>query len=105
MWCDQPRLPPLVIRSINDMEDIPIREAQALAGQAAVPRSVIVKQSSTKHKSFGYILILNLCVEIPHFKEVRLFNVPAGHKMAVMNFLHYIIQLCFHVGCDLTVEI
>lgn len=56
MWCDQPRLPPLVVRRINDMQDIPIRETQALAGQAAIPRSVVVKQSSKKHKGFGYLL-------------------------------------------------
>lgn len=54
MWCDQPRLPPLVVRSIYDMEDIPVREAQALAGQAAVPRSIVVKQSSAESKGFGY---------------------------------------------------
>lgn len=55
MWCDQPRLPPLVIRRINDMQDIPIRETQALAGQAAVPRPVVIKQSS-KNKDGGELL-------------------------------------------------
>lgn len=30
------------------MEDVSVREAQALAGQAAVPRSIVVKQSSNK---------------------------------------------------------
>lgn len=43
---DEPRLPPLVIRSIYNVEDVPIREAQTLAGQATVPCSIIVKQSS-----------------------------------------------------------
>lgn len=50
VWRDEPRLPPLVVRSIYDVEDVPIREAQALAGQAAVPRSIVVKQSSVKKK-------------------------------------------------------
>lgn len=50
MWRDQPRLPPLIVRSVYDMEDVPVREAQALAGQAAVPRSIVVKQSSKKKK-------------------------------------------------------
>lgn len=60
MWRDQPRLPPLIVRSVYDMEDVPVREAQALAGQAAVPRSIVVKQSSkkkkkiAKNKGFGY---------------------------------------------------
>lgn len=47
---DQTRLPPLVVRSVYDMEDIAVGEAQALAWQAAVPRSIIVKQSSAKKK-------------------------------------------------------
>lgn len=50
MWRDEPRLPPLVVRGIYDVEDVPIREAQALAGQAAVPRSIVVKQSSIQTK-------------------------------------------------------
>lgn len=47
---DQPRLPPLVIRGVDDMEDVAVGEAQALAGQTAVPRPVIVKQSSARTK-------------------------------------------------------
>lgn len=45
--CDQARLPPLVIGGVDDMQDVPIREAQALAGQTAVSGPVVVKQSST----------------------------------------------------------
>lgn len=45
---DEPRLPPLVIRSVYDVEDVSVREAEALAGQAAVPRSIVVEQSSKK---------------------------------------------------------
>lgn len=45
--CDQTRLPPLVIGGVDDMQDVPIREAQALAGQTAVSGPVVVKQSST----------------------------------------------------------
>lgn len=48
---DQPRLPPLVIRSIYDVEDVSIREAEALAGQAAVPRSIVIEQSSKNQKT------------------------------------------------------
>ena len=51
---DEPRLPPLVIRGVYDVQDVSVREAQALAGQAAVPRSIIVKQSSEKTQGFGY---------------------------------------------------
>lgn len=46
VWRDEPRLPPLIIRGIDDMENVTIWEAQALAWQAAVPRPIIVKQSS-----------------------------------------------------------
>lgn len=48
--CDEPRLPPLVIWGVDDMEDVAIGEAQALAWQTAVPRPVIVKQSSAGTK-------------------------------------------------------
>lgn len=47
---DEPRLPPLVIRGVDDMEDVAVGEAQALARQTAVPRPVIVKQSSARKK-------------------------------------------------------
>lgn len=49
---DEPRLPPLVIRSVYDVEDVSVREAQALAGQAAVPRPIVIKQSSD-HQTGG----------------------------------------------------
>lgn len=48
---DEPRLPPLVIRGVDDMEDVAVGEAEALAGQTAVPRPVIVKQSSAKTRN------------------------------------------------------
>lgn len=51
--CDQTRLPPLVIGGIDDMQDVPIREAQALAGQTAVSGPVIVKKSSTHRDRKG----------------------------------------------------
>lgn len=71
MWCDQPRLPPLIVRSVYDMEDIPIGEAQALAGQAAVPRSIIVKQRS-KNKGFGYTLfLLSFYVQRSHTCDIK----------------------------------
>lgn len=44
--CDQPGLPPLVIRGVDDVQDVPVGEAEPLAGQAAVPGPVIVKQGS-----------------------------------------------------------
>lgn len=50
---DEPGLPPLVIGSVDDMEDVSVREAQALAGQAAVPRSIVVKQSSDNRTGRG----------------------------------------------------
>lgn len=37
-------LPPLVIRGINDMQNVTIGEAEPLAWQAAVPSPVIIKQ-------------------------------------------------------------
>lgn len=88
VWCDQPRLPPLIIRSIYNMEDIPVREAQALAGQAAVPRSIVVKQSSTKSKGFDYTLLLlslNLSEETP--------QAPRSNN-SVHSAMCYTISLC-----------
>lgn len=51
VWRDQPGLPPLVVRGVDDVQDVPVGEAQALAGQAAVPRPVIVEQSSAKSQT------------------------------------------------------
>ena len=48
---DQTRLPPLVIGGVDDMQDVPIGEAQALAGKTAVSGPVIVKKGSTHRKT------------------------------------------------------
>ena len=56
MWRDEPRLPPLIIGGVDDVEDVPVREAQALAGQTAVPGSVVVKQSSAKTTQFHVLV-------------------------------------------------
>ena len=50
VWRDEPRLPPLIIRGVDDVKDVPVREAQTLAGQTAVPGAVIVKQGSAETK-------------------------------------------------------
>lgn len=36
VWGDTAGLPPLVIRGIDDVEDVPVPEAEPLAGEAAV---------------------------------------------------------------------
>ena len=43
MWGHQSCLPPLIIRCINDMQNVTIGEAEPLAWQAAVPSSIIIK--------------------------------------------------------------
>lgn len=48
--CDKPGLPPLIIRGIDDVQDIPVGETEPLAGQAAVPGPVIVKQGSVEEQ-------------------------------------------------------
>lgn len=108
MWRDEPRLPPLVVRSIYDMEDIPIREAQALAGQAAVPGSIIVKQSSNrgKKKSFGYtpsFYLEFMCKDLT-WTKIKPLCVHTWHRLVAVNFLHCIIGLChflltLHIAC------
>lgn len=50
MGCNQPCLPPLIIWGIDDMQDIPIGETQALAREATVPGPVVVKKSPGKTK-------------------------------------------------------
>lgn len=49
VWGHQPCLPPLIIRGINDMKNVTIREAEPLAWQAAVPSPIIVKQGPERH--------------------------------------------------------
>lgn len=46
----QPGLPPLVVGGVDDVQDVPVGEAEPLAGQAAVPGPVIVKQGSAKEQ-------------------------------------------------------
>lgn len=48
MGCDKPGLPPLIIRGIDDVQDVPVGEAEPLAGQATVPGPVIVKEGSAE---------------------------------------------------------
>jgi len=50
MGCNQPCLPPLIIGGIDDMQDVPIGETQALAREATVPGPVVVKKSPGKIK-------------------------------------------------------
>ena len=42
--CHYSSLPPLVIGGIDDMEDVPVSEAEALAGESAVLCLFVVKQ-------------------------------------------------------------
>lgn len=46
IWCDLPGLPPFIIRSINNMEDISKFEVQSLTGKATVFSLVIIKKGS-----------------------------------------------------------
>lgn len=62
MRCHQPGLPPLVIGSVDHVEDVAVREAQPLAGQAAVPRPVVVEQSSAKRKTKKKPSVLGILV-------------------------------------------
>lgn len=43
---DTASLPPLVVRGVDDVEDVPVPEAEPLAGQPAVLRPLVVKQGS-----------------------------------------------------------
>lgn len=47
---DKPRLPPLIVRGIDDMQDVPIGEAEPLAGQATVSSPIVVKQGSVEEQ-------------------------------------------------------
>lgn len=47
---DKPSLPPLIVRGIDDMQDVPIGEAEPLAGQATVSSPVIVKKGSVEEQ-------------------------------------------------------
>lgn len=43
---DAASLPPLVVRGVDNVEDVPVPEAEPLAGQPAVLRPLVVKQGS-----------------------------------------------------------
>lgn len=60
MWGHQPCLPPLIIRGINDMQNVTIGEAEPLAWQAAVPSPVIIKQGPEMHSERGRDTIASL---------------------------------------------
>ena len=44
VWCHYSSLPPFVIGGIDDMEDVPISKAEALAGESTIFCLFIVKQ-------------------------------------------------------------
>lgn len=48
--CHQPRLPPLIVGGIDNVQDIPVRETESLAGQAAVPSAIIVKEGPAQEE-------------------------------------------------------
>jgi len=47
---DKPSLPPLIIGGVDDVQDVPVGEAEPLAGQATVPGPVVVKQGSAEEQ-------------------------------------------------------
>lgn len=36
MWCDTAGLPPLIVRGVDDVEDVPVPKAESLTGQPTV---------------------------------------------------------------------
>lgn len=50
---DPPRLPPLLVTGVDDMQYVPKAEAQGLAQEAAVLGLVVVKQGPGGHTAFG----------------------------------------------------
>lgn len=55
MWGDPAGLPPLIIGGVDDMEDVPILEAEPLAGEAAVLCLLIVKQCPIQWNISGLV--------------------------------------------------
>lgn len=49
---DTAGLPPLVIRGVDDVEDVPVPEAEPLAGEAAVLWPLVVEQCSTMTRRY-----------------------------------------------------
>lgn len=63
IWCNLPGLPPFIIRSINNMEDISKFEVQSLTGKATVFSFVIIKKGSrVKRKSSQLLVIMMLLI-------------------------------------------
>lgn len=54
---DPPRLPPLLVTGVDDMQHIPKAEAQSLAQEATVLGLVIVKQGPGGQAAFGQSLV------------------------------------------------
>lgn len=52
MWCDTASLPPLIIWGVDDVEDVPVAEAEPLTGQPTVLWLVIVKQSPVEQREY-----------------------------------------------------
>lgn len=50
MWSHQSCLPPLIIRGINDVQNVTIRETESLTWQAAVTSPIIIKQGPETHE-------------------------------------------------------
>ena len=69
-----PGLPPLIIRGIDDVEDVPVPEAETLAGEAAVLWLLIVKQCPVQQKVSGVQRLLLQMRSIPS-SPLPLFHV------------------------------
>lgn len=78
IWSYLPCLPPFIIRSINDMENITKFEVQSLTWKATVFSLVIIKQSSTlKRKQINYWKRWNRGLQIAQ----DLFKLPVCSEM------------------------
>lgn len=72
--CNLPGLPPFIIRSINNMEDISKFEVQSLTGKATVFSLVIIKKGSRfRRKTSPWLFVI--MIFIPILNEHRILKV------------------------------
>lgn len=72
---DTASLPPLVIRGVDDVEDVPVPEAEPLAGEAAVLCPLVVEQRPVRWQISGQV---RMSIELMFYCD--LLHVRSGLK-------------------------
>lgn len=73
IWCNLSGLPPFIIRSINNMEDISKFEVQSLTGKATVFSFVIIEKGSRVRRKSSQLLVIMMLLIVNKHRILKMF--------------------------------